>query len=336
MPIRLSEQIQALLACPYCKSKLVVSDIECLCTNEACRSHFPIVNGVPVLLNESSSVFRIQDYANHDGRPRRTEKTLRRVIQKCIPSITHNWVAAHNYARLVRLLKEKNPSPVVLIIGAGEMGEGSQLLLSAPGITVIETDVCLGRNTKVIADGHDLPFLDDSMDAVVIQAVLEHVLDPFRCVAELFRVLKSQGLVYAETPFLYPVHLGPYDFTRFSLNGHRRLFRNFREIDAGVVGGPGMALAVSIRSFMYSLSGSRIVGAFGSVVLPLFLFWLKYVDYFLIGKPRVADYAAGTYFFGAKGSHPVSDIDIIRSHWSQRGTRPGTSLQAPDNPRPTP
>lgn len=321
MLVGVSEQIQALLACPSCKSKLTISDHECACTNEACRSRFPIVNGVPILLNESRSVFRIKYYEGHDGRPRKAEKILRQVIHKCIPSITHNWVAASNYARLVRLLQEKGISPVVLIVGAGEMGEGAQLLLSAPGITVIETDVCFGRNTKVIADGHDLPFLDDSMDAVVIQAVLEHVVDPFRCVAELSRVLKPQGLVYAETPFLYPVHLGPYDFTRFSLSGHRRLFRNFREIDAGVVGGPGMALAVSIRSFIYSLSSSRLVGAFGSLILPFFLFWLKYVDYFLIGKPHVSDYAAGTYFLGAKGSHPVSDMDIIRGHWSQLGVR---------------
>lgn len=313
---KLSESTRALLACPNCKRPLRCNDSSCLCTNEQCHAAYPVIDGVPILINEQRSVFQIKSYRSpqvptaHSAQVR-----VLRAFQRVVPSMSHNWVAAGNMARLASLLNQKGSVTTVLIVGAGELGEGVKHLRLSTATTVIETDVCFGPNIKVIADGHDVPFLDQSIDAVVIQAVLEHVLDPVRCVEELVRVLKPDGLVYAETPFMYPVHLGPYDFTRFSLGGHRRLFRNFKEIDAGVVGGPGMALAASIRSFLYSLSNSRLMGAFGSLILPFFFFWLKYVDYFLIRKPHVADYAAGTYFLGAKGTSPICDTDIIHRYW---------------------
>ena len=64
------------------------------------------------------------------------------------------------------------------------------------------------------------------MDAVVIQAVLEHVLDPDQVVREIHRVLRPGGLIYAETPFLQQVHAGPYDFTRYTASGRRAVFRS--------------------------------------------------------------------------------------------------------------
>ena len=93
----------------------------------------------------------------------------------------------------------------------------------------------------VICDAHDLPFKEKSFDAIICQAVLEHVADPYRCVEEMFRVLKPKKFIYVETPFMQQVHMAPYDFTRFTYLGHRRLFRRFKEIDSGIACGPGMS-----------------------------------------------------------------------------------------------
>ena len=65
------------------------------------------------------------------------------------------------------------------------------------------------RNTQFVADAHRVPLATESVDALVIQAVLEHVLDPWRVAAEIHRVLRPGGLVYADTPFLQQVHEGP-------------------------------------------------------------------------------------------------------------------------------
>jgi len=82
---------------------------------------------------------------------------------------------------------------------------------------------------------HTIFFDASSFDGVIIQAVLEHVVEPNHCVEEIHRVLKENGLVYSETPFMQQVHLGRYDFTRFTHLGHRRLFRKFKEICGGAV-----------------------------------------------------------------------------------------------------
>jgi hypothetical protein len=44
-----------------------------------------------------------------------------------------------------------------------------------------------------------------------------NVSDPVRAVGEFHRVLRPEGIVYSETPFLQPVKGGAYDFTRYSV-----------------------------------------------------------------------------------------------------------------------
>ena len=184
----------------------------------------------------------------------------------------------------------------MLIVGGGTIGEGLETLLSNEAITCIETDVAPEPTTRIICDAHSLPFSDDSMDGVIIQAVLEHVLDPGRCVEEIHRVLRLGGVVYCETPFIQQVHLGAYDFVRFTHGGLRFLFRDFEELGSGVVCGPGMALAWSYQyfllSFVKSIPAQRIVRTFARLTA----FWLKYFDSYLGDSPGALDAAPGSYF----------------------------------------
>lgn len=316
--VRIDKDILPLLACPICKYQLVISNHICQCNNNKCQASFPIIEGRPILINEKNSLFHINDYTDSKFEDGQGKRKIWKLINKFTPSITHNWVGPSNYAKLAKLLCQRNYPAIVLIVGGGELGVGLENLLNIENIKLVETDVYFGSRTMIVADGHDLPFLDQSFDAVVIQAVLEHVLDPYRCVAEVHRVLKPDGIVYAETPFMYPVHMGTYDFTRFSLNAHRRLFRNFVQTEIGVASGPGQALALSIRSFVLSLSTSFLAEAFAIIVLPFFTFWLKYFDYFLITKPHVEDFASTVYFLGKKAEKPIKDEEIINTHWSRR------------------
>ncbi len=139
------------------------------------------------------------------------------------------------------------------------MGEGIEAITAHPRIELVESDAAFGPRTTLVCDAHSLPFEDNSFDGVIVQAVLEHVVDPWRCVEEIHRVLKEDSLVYAETPFMVQVHGGRYDFTRFTHLGHRRLFRKFEEIESGAVCGPGMALAWSYRYFLLSFTTSKLL-----------------------------------------------------------------------------
>jgi hypothetical protein len=142
--------------------------------------------------------------------------------------------------------------------------------------------------------------------------VLEHVADPCRCVAEIWRVLGEEGLVYAETPFMQQVHLGAYDFTRFTHLGHRRLFRQFDQISSGVTCGPGMALAWACEYFLLSFARRPASRAVIRGFVRLTLFWLKYFDYYLRRMPGSFDAASGYFFLGKKSHRCLSDRELIR------------------------
>jgi SAM-dependent methyltransferase len=71
----------------------------------------------------------------------------------------------------------------------------------------------------LVGDIHALPFVDNSIDAIICISVLEHVEDPIRAFEEMYRVLKPGGYCFIYVPFLYYYHAerGYYaDYWRFT------------------------------------------------------------------------------------------------------------------------
>jgi len=315
-PNRLPRSIRELLRCPICRAKLRADGESLICEGRACHARFPVIDGVPVLLNEAGSVFSIADFvakrstyfkSGDDSRKGKLRDALRRLV----PAIGENLEAQENFGRLARLLLEQTTHPRVLVLGGSILGQGMEALVEDPDVELVDTDVSFGPRTSLICDAHDIPFDDESFDGVVAQAVLEHVADPYRCVAEIHRVLDHRGLIYAETPFMQQVHGGRYDFTRFTHLGHRRLFRTFDEIDSGAVSGPGTALAWSYQYFLLSFTASRMLRDLILAFSGLTAFFLKYFDRYLIDKPAALDAASGYYFLGRKGSGALPDAALI-------------------------
>lgn len=73
----------------------------------------------------------------------------------------------------------------------------------------------------VFGDAQKLPFADDSIDHVLLLDVLEHIPDPGKCLAEIFRVMRPGGTLTIQVPFLYPIHDAPLDFHRWTRFGLR-------------------------------------------------------------------------------------------------------------------
>ncbi len=94
---------------------------------------------------------------------------------------------------------------------------------------VINFEIEKFSNTDVIGVGEELPFADNSFDAVFSFSVLEHVKDPFKCAAEIERVLKADGVIYSSVPFLIPVHGYPHHYYNMTQQGLANLFSD--EID---------------------------------------------------------------------------------------------------------
>jgi SAM-dependent methyltransferase len=262
-------------------------------------------------------VFSVAEIVDRTGSDPGWYPGLKRVAIRILPSLGLNLKAEGNFATLVDLLLRANQRPRVLVIGGRTVGDGMQPLLMTPSIELVETDVQFGPRTALICDAHDLPFADESFDGVIIQGVVQVLVDPYRCVAEIHRVLNNHGLVYAEVPFMQQV-MGSHDFARFTHLGVLRLFRAFEELRSGVVGGPGMALAWTHHYFLRSFVKTRASSAIVDVLSRLLFFGLRYFDCFLIDKPGALDAASGYYFLGRKADLVLTDRELITRY---RGTK---------------
>ncbi|MDM8553365.1 class I SAM-dependent methyltransferase [Desulfococcaceae bacterium HSG7] len=243
----------------------------------------------------------------------KVKKLIKHILKNTTPSRSLNLISAKNYRNLADKLTGEYNTPRVLVVGGRISGKGINELVDNSAIHVLETDIQFGPRTQLLCDAHALPFMNGSFDAVVVQAVLEHVFDPAQCVKEISRVVAEHGWVYAETPFMQQVHDAPYDFQRFTYIGHRRLFRDFTEIESGSVAGPGTALCWAYLSFLSSFSDHKYVKA-ALLRFALFTgFWIKYFDYFLINKKGSWEGASAYYFLGRKSNIPLSDRELITS-----------------------
>lgn len=71
----------------------------------------------------------------------------------------------------------------------------------------------------------------DLFDIIVCTEVLEHTLNPFSAVDEIYRMLKPGGLLLMTTPFNFRIH-GPLpDCWRFTEHGIRALLKDFEIVE---------------------------------------------------------------------------------------------------------
>jgi SAM-dependent methyltransferase len=77
-------------------------------------------------------------------------------------------------------------------------------------------------NIDIHSPLHQIPKEDGFFDAIICNAVLEHVENPEQVLAEFRRVCKPGGFLYLCVPFMQPEHLDPTDFQRYTIAGLKR------------------------------------------------------------------------------------------------------------------
>jgi SAM-dependent methyltransferase len=219
-------------------------------------------------------------------------------------------------AAMATLSDHLPPDADVLLVGAGGQRSAIAAALRREDVTIVATDIDPESDVDVICDATTLPFADGSFDGVVSTAVLEHVTDPTAAVAEIARVLRSRGLVYTEVPFMQQVHEGAYDFTRYTMAGHRRLMRAFDELGSGAVAGPATALVWSLEHFALALVGSRRrLRPLAKATVRLLLGWIAVADRWLAPRPAGLDAASCTWFLGRRrDARPVGDAEVVAGY----------------------
>lgn len=297
--------LEARLRCPECGKGRVVRDAGAGLSCVGCGAWFGIRAGVPLLLSARSRgelrqdlqtatgaqmVAEYQAVESSPGKPRPTSR-WRRLLRP--PDVMYHTNPGMRRGAARRIFDHRGPGTLILNVGGGPTR------YSAEEITL---NLEPFHNVDVVGDAHELPFLDGTFDSVVCNAVLEHVGDPERVVAEMLRVLKPNGLLYAEVPFIFFFHGYPSDYRRYTREGVRRLFAGLTEQEIGVAIGPVSALLQSANMVVGMLVPGRpaalrrvVNGGFRCLT-----FAFKYLDKLLIRHERAHLVAGGFWVMGRK------------------------------------
>jgi SAM-dependent methyltransferase len=317
----IATQKSEILACPCAKKvPLLADDANAfLCSSAGCAYALPAkgfkrVQGVPILIafENCDTVCQPSQYETDDsntfyGLARSSDAPAPKGPRPA-PDITS--VTAKNCLKFVALVGARSATPRVLVIGSGTRGSGTESLWDNDKIKKIGIDIYPSQSTDFVADAHYLPFVDGAFDGVWIQAVLEHVVDPVLVVKEIHRVLAKGGVVYAETPFMQQVHEGAYDFQRFTVLGHRYLFRWFDAVDMGGTRGAGLVLAWSVRYLVWAVTRSKTAAA---MVSKPFAMLAGLFDR-LADSRAMWDSSSAVYFLGSRAEQPIKQSELPKSY----------------------
>jgi SAM-dependent methyltransferase len=260
-----------------------------------------------VLIRSDNDMFPRSSYV--EPTPRATTPLLG-IVARLAPSRSVNLSYRRTLHAFAAALAGEGATSV-LVIGAGSQKSWLDKFFSGyPGIRIAYSDIDTNATVDLFCDAHELPFHDETFGGVVASAVLEHVARPERVAAEMHRVLVSGGLLYTEIPFLQQVHEGAYDFTRYTLSGHRRLLNHFEEVASGVVAGPATTLAWALEHFALCFTPRVLMNGVRLAVRTAF-FWLKYFDHLFGQSAAAADGASCTFFLGRKSASTKPDSEIV-------------------------
>lgn len=120
------------------------------------------------------------------------EASLRNVLDN--PFLFESYRGIHELMN-----KDLDMNATVLEIG----GSGGVTKILNPNI--VTSDIRAGSNIDVICSGTDLPFPDNSFDAIMIKDALHHIPDYEKCIQEIHRVLRPSGQLSICEPFWSPL-----------------------------------------------------------------------------------------------------------------------------------
>lgn len=159
-----------------------------------------------------SSFRHRRDYADEAGRDRWTVRVVNAWVRGALPP----------------LLAAANRPGAVLDVGCAE--QPFRALIESSGRRYVGMDVVQNstRSVDIVSTLEDAPSSAQTYPVILCTEVLEHVADIDAAFAGLRRLVSSDGAVVLTVPFVFPLHMEPYDFRRLTMHGVQRLAADHR------------------------------------------------------------------------------------------------------------
>ncbi len=308
--LSIETQIQSgRLVCPQSHDPLTIKG-DRLETAVSPQRSYPYPNGVPILLPPSQQqAYLTQEQGNMAAEYGTAEAVSAEKVAKKQPALSlskrpfplkqrtlqfANKLFANDYRSepsrqaFKQTIENQPDDALCLAVGGGPHHVHPKLV-----------NLNIGRfpNVHVVGDAYQLPYADNSVDAIHCEAVLEHLEFPNEAVAEMFRVLRVGGQIMAATPFMQHFHAYPNHFQNFTEIGHRRLFERagFETLSSGVCVGPTFAISGLVVRYLYEyvpIPGlSHFLAGYGA----LWALLLRPLDKWLNRSPKAHLLASTTY-----------------------------------------
>lgn len=151
-------------------------------------------------------------------------------VQPATIDIEHLRLLRENIVRFLKAAALRHVQHGSLVLDVAPQNNGGIASLFPPQVVIETLDIDPTAGCTYTADlcsdnSNNIP--SGRFDIIVCTEVLEHVLQPFSAMAELYRILRPGGILFLSTPFNFRIH-GPLpDCWRFTEHGLRALLKEF-------------------------------------------------------------------------------------------------------------
>jgi SAM-dependent methyltransferase/uncharacterized protein YbaR (Trm112 family) len=286
-------RVARICRCPACRAELAFEEGACACTG--CSASYAVEGGVPILVREGDRIAPVARWET--GASALVPKALRPFVERyhgaLRPPLT--FKSARGRSLLDDFVAEHGDDQIVLNVGSGETEYGRH---------VLNLDIDAFPGVHVVGVAENLPVADESCDAVLSIAVLEHVADAGRALAEARRALRVGGRIFVDVPFMQGYHASPADHRRFTEQGLRaELEREGFDVEqSGVAVGPASGMAWIASEFLALLLSAGSPRRYQAA--RFFTTWLalpvKYADRWLERHPMAHTISSAVWATASK------------------------------------
>jgi ubiquinone/menaquinone biosynthesis C-methylase UbiE len=142
------------------------------------------------------------------------------------------------------------------------------------GIDIVEADSFGYHNQDITPfDGRNIPFKDETFDAIICTEVLEHVQDFQYLIDEIYRTAAKNAEAIITIPWSARYHYIPFDYFRYTPSSLKTMFSRFSKAE------------ISPRGSDLAVVGSKIIVIFFRGLFPAQKWKYIFLPFYLVGLP---------------------------------------------------